>query len=682
MLIWHSLDEQVQEEGAAGGHYLNGHYYPDYDMRPLVTTHLQYVRRYLDGHMGWGWHDDDQHDDMGDNHHWHWRVEREQLLLRNENRLLLRYLIEYRGPTRLQLRLRPLLAMRNFHQLQRVTDGVSYLTETSVAGSCYRLIKRQGATAAPDGAPASTNTVQLYLQASRQPARRVVQNCWYYNVLYPTEHQRGYLDREDLFCPEYLEFNFDVGRYELIIAGGVEEPPAGQDLKQLWYRELTDRHVERLSAGPDLMATLRAESHSFLVRQQGVATKIMAGYPWFLSWGRDTMIALPGLTLGTRLLTDMRSILSYYARQLRDGLIPNYLGPTASQHAYNSVDASLWWTWALWHYWLAIGRKSAQIIAQFGATLAAIWRAYTQGGPYNLHVDDRNGLLYAGGPQWNLTWMDAAVGGRPVTPRYGFSIELNALWYHLLRFVQLLHSSAPAAATGIAFTTKAVAGSWLTATELQRVAQQRQAFAQHFKSCFWCAERGFLYDYVNQQERNAQLRPNQLWATALLPMADATDTTDTTDTWGTVIADKESLLAGADWLTLNQVRSILEQVDQQLFTPVGLRTLAPTDSNYQGTYAGNQSQRDCAYHNGAIWPWLLGCFFESTLKYWERARATARWQQCQQALGQHLLHEACVGSISELFSGDAPHLAGGAISQAWSVGELLRVDQMFRQAKR
>lgn len=605
-VLLNSLEESIIDvDGSI--HNLNGHYYHNSDLLNNVASYLQTVERLADGHMAWM---------LAANN---WRVIREQLLVLNENSVLCRYRIHNNTDKTLTLQLRPLLSFRNFHQLLAASDTVKFAVNQVECGSSF---ERQGAQVNLE------EPVKLYIQSSAQP-KHTSQNFWYYNALYPQEAARGYDAKEDLFCPECFEYEITPGEHEIVVIASTTEHDASK-LKDLWNDELAARLADRLESGPELMEVLKVGASKFIVKQDRKPAKITAGFPWFLAWGRDSMIALPGLLISQRHLADARMVLNYYARHLRDGLLPNCLGTNECQ--YNSADASLWMVWAIQQYWLASAKDSSKIWYYWSNALVAIWRRYSAGTHGPIKVDAATGLLTAGDANTNLTWMDAKINDQPVTSRYGYVIELNALWYNFLNFLLELHPPKHI----------------LSVKETSTIRQQIAQFEHHFMKVFWYEAGGYFYDYVAGNVKNSQLRPNQLLAISL-PY--------------TVVAE-------------DHAKQALAKVAENLFTPYGLRTLAPSDPNYCGHYAGDQKTRDQAYHNGTVWPWLLGCFFDSALKYLDLTAVKDYYKRCVEALGRHLL-EGCVGGIAEVFDGDEPHSAGGCVDQAWSVGELLRIQRLM-----
>jgi predicted glycogen debranching enzyme len=352
---------------------------------------------------------------------------------------------------------------------------------------------------------------------------------------------------------------------------------------------------------------------------------IIAGYHWFNDWGRDTMIALPGLCLATGRAAEAESILRTFAAYVDQGLLPNNFPDRAGViPGYNTVDATLWYVIAIYRYWIATGNR--QLVDDLLPTVHDIVQHHRSGTRYGIGVDPVDGLLRAGEPGVQLTWMDAMVGDWVVTPRIGKPVEIAALWYNVLRIAQELDPSA------------VDVGAW--AQEL------RDSFIARFVS----RDVEQLADVIDGPDGDDwSTRPNQIFALSLpFPLLDG-----------------------------DRARRVLDVVSRNLLTSYGLRSLAPSDPGYRGTYGGNQLQRDGAYHQGTVWSWLLGPYAEAVFNVSGDRQAAI---DLLLPLADHI-RDAGLGSISEIFEADAPHLPRGCIAQAWSVGETLRVLQLLEAAE-
>jgi predicted glycogen debranching enzyme len=348
---------------------------------------------------------------------------------------------------------------------------------------------------------------------------------------------------------------------------------------------------------------------------------IMAGYPWFGTWGRDAMIALPGLTLHTGRADVAGRVLRTFSKYLSNGMLPNRLPENGSAPEYNTADATLWYFHAVDACWRATG--DAELVRELWPALMEVIDWHLQGTRFGIGVDPADGLLRAGVPGVQLTWMDAKVGDRVVTPRIGKPVEINALWYHALVVMTNL------------------AGRVGDAELARRYQMLANRVRDSFRARFWCAARGFLHDVVDGPDGDdSSLRPNQIFAVSLSP----------------------------DLLDDGQAAAVVAACRRELLTPMGLRSLAPSDVRYRGHYSGGPAERDDAYHQGTVWSWLLGPFALAHFRvHGNRPEARALLA----AIGGHLA-EAGIGSISEIFDGDAPHRPRGCFAQAWSVAEVLR----------
>ena len=352
-----------------------------------------------------------------------------------------------------------------------------------------------------------------------------------------------------------------------------------------------------------------------------VGKTIIAGYHWFSDWGRDTMIALSGLCLTTKRYDVAQTILKTFAAFVDQGMLPNRFPDQGEQPEYNTVDATLWYFHAIDA--VASATNDWSLVRELYPVLQDIIAWHVKGTRYHIHVD-RDGLLYAGEPGVQLTWMDAKVDDWVVTPRIGKPVEINALWIHALRvmakFAQQVGDTSEAA----------------------RYQAQADRAVQSFQQRYWYGEGGYLYDVIDGPNgSDSSLRPNQLFTVSLEP----------------------------DLLSPEAARSVIEVCAQQLLTSYGMRSLAPTHEDYEGIFTGDRYARDGAYHQGTVWSWLIGPFVEAHYNvYHDRETALSYLRP----FAQHL-NDLCVGSISEVFYGDAPHLPRGCAAQAWSVAEVLRM---------
>lgn len=446
---------------------------------------------------------------------------------------------------------------------------------------------------------------------------------WYHRFSYEIERRRGFDFSEDLWTPGLLLVELTAGdRVAAVISLGEDQVRDGFVLLE---RERARRTalLEELPRRSPAIDALALAADQFVVRRGAAGRSLIAGYHWFADWGRDAMISLAGLCLTTHRHDDARGVLRTFAGATRRGLVPNRFADDGDEPEYSSVDAGLWLFVAVGRYLESSG-DLATVRDELLPVLEDIVGWYDRGTGDGIRVAG-DGLLAAGDPSTQLTWMDARVDGIAVTPRHGKAVEVNALWVNALGIVADLlercgrESEAPA---------------W----------RERAAEARHrFGEAFWDEAAGALYDVVRDDGVDAAIRPNQILALAL----------------------PHRLLDD------HRARRVLRTVESRLLTPFGLRSLDPADPAYRPTYQGDAAARDGAYHQGTVWGWLLGPFITALVRYrGEAGRAQAR-ELAEGALAQ--LHEAGVGTCSEIFDGDPPHAPRGCIAQAWSVAELLRV---------
>ncbi len=457
---------------------------------------------------------------------------------------------------------------------------------------------------------------------------------WYCNFDLAAERCRGFADSEDHLLAAIFHARLAPGEPVTIVmssdpaalldGGAAMAARAALDEKLLecWVAAQPEAALE----APPWVRQLALGASQFPVRRaladaegaSPIGYSILAGYPWFTDWGRDAMIALPGLTLETGRPDVARSILKTFARFVDGGMLPNAFPESNQPLGYNTVDAALWYFEAARQYYDAT--SDLTFIGEIFPTLVAIVEAYKGGTRYGIGMDPADALLHAGEPGSQLTWMDVKIGDHAITPRIGKPVEVNALWYNALR------------------TTARLAFALSKPTEdlAQLAVRTATGFAR-----FWNAERDCCFDVIDGPDGDdASIRPNQIFAVSL----------------------PESPLDGA------RRRSVVDVCARRLLTPHGLRTLDPDDPRYRGRYEGGPAERDTAYHQGTAWAWLLGPFAIAHLRVY---RDPARTIGFLEPMAHHLLAHG-VGSISEIFDGDAPFTPRGAFAQAWSVGEVLR----------
>lgn len=518
------------------------------------------------------------------------------------DQILIRYtLVDAHSET--TLRLKPYLAFRNIHALSKGNMDADTHYEPAENGMRMRLYN---------------GYTPLFMQISKV-AEYVHAPEWYYDFEYTEEIERGYEACEDLLIPGYFEMSIKKGESIIVSASTSEISPAG--LKKAFATELNYR-IPRNS----FENNLRNAAQQFFIKQ-GKKIDMLAGFPWYDRIGRDTFMALPGLTLVTGDFPLAKTVIDSMVSEMKGAFFPNTGRRLLTNYA--SVDTSLWFFWALQQY-TSFTKSEDEIWGVYGEAMKRILYAYRDGTDFGIHMLD-NGLICCKDQGLALTWMNAYINGKPVTGRVGCAVEVNALWYNAIMF---------------ALDMAKVANDHEFIKDWQSLSDE---FPNVFKNHFWNKDRGYLCDTIYQGVQDWSVRPNMLLATSL-PYSP--------------ISEKIREL-------------ILEKVKIELLTERGIRTLAPNDSRYKGTFFGNQFERDEAIHQGTVFPWLFGHFVEGYLQVHKHSKLSMMKRLYQGF--EETLSEAGIGTVSELFDGDPPHKPNGAISQATSVAELLRVNFIIQK---
>ena len=524
-----------------------------------------------------------------------------------------------------RLRLRPFVALRDYHHLRQADQPRQLTFEATDGGAMVQDLKW------PD------HTVYL----SANGAEFESEGQWWHRFVYRADIARGQDGQEDLYCPGSFVTDLTPGGSCLLLASANTPSAVDFDATVAARSERLTELAESVGPGADqATGRLAAATNTFIAtrtfRHEKPAATILAGYHWFADWGRDAFIALPGLLLTTGRFDLARQVFQTFASHIADGMVPNRFDDYSSAPHYNSIDASLWFIIAAERFLAATGD-----VAFWRNTLMpaadAILTAYHDGTRFDIRADG-DGLLTGGSQETQLTWMDAKLGDEPITPRHGKPVEINALW----------HSAHRIMAERTAEFDSEMAAHYAHGADL---------IAPAFVRTFWNAEAGCLFDCVCDGRADATIRPNQIFAVSL----------------------PHSPLGPF------QQRGVLRVVTRDLLTPMGLRTLTPRDERFRGRCGGSWESRDRAYHQGTVWAWLMGAFIEAYLKV-EGAKpfAIEQARNWLSTFDEHLA-EAGLGFISEIFDGEAPHAPRGCIAQAWSVAEVLRaktlVEQYAREAK-
>jgi predicted glycogen debranching enzyme len=542
----------------------------------------------------------------------------------------------------LTLTFSPFCLYRDHHSTTHGDANWHFLVENQ--GNCIRV-------RAYEEAPA-------YVLVLGPSAQFTASGEWFWGVKHRRDTERGLPDVEDVYQPGTFRIQMKPGeRVTMVLSAEAELPSEfGSTQHETTVERAWTRHHERvqqllvkvnhtefpLPQQDPVLARLTIAADQFIVdrpshttenqtnnaqRQDSADLKtIIAGYPWFTDWGRDSMISVPGLLICTGRYQEARDLLKAFASYTHRGLIPNRFPDRGEDPEYNTIDGTLWMFHAIDRYLKATGDWT--LLNELFLTLSNIIDWHVEGTIYNIGVDPSDGLLHGGTSGVQLTWMDAKVGDWVVTPRHGKPVEVNALWYYALTCME----------------------SWTARYNLDasRFSQLRSKVRDNFMRRFWYEEGGYLYDVVDVEgvadQHDAALRPNQVIAASLAP----------------------SLFTEA------HKRSMLEKVTESLLTPLGLRSLSPHDPSYCAHFNGNQQQRDGAYHRGTVWQWLIGPYVDVHLSVYNDKAAI---RTILQPLVQHLW-DACLGTISEIAEPEAPYTPVGCYAQAWSVAELLRCWQV------
>jgi predicted glycogen debranching enzyme len=541
-------------------------------------------------------------------------IEKLVFMIHGENSTVVQYELHAtgKGPASrsasasLHLEVRPLIAFRDYHSTTHQNDALDPRVQSDPGE----------ATVAPyQGQPA--------LHVAHDADQLDPTHYWFRNFEYEVERERGLDFVEDLFSPFALRFDL-TRRTSATVVASMERRDADRVFD---YRQAEINRRKAVLAAPPVedesVRTLVAAADQYIVAR-GDQRTVIAGYHWFGDWGRDTMIALPGLTLVTGRADVAKSILLAFARHVDRGMIPNRFPDAGEQPEYNTVDATLWFFEAV-RALLQYTGDYEFIQTNLYDVLTDIIDWHVRGTRYAIRVD-QDGLLASGEAGVQLTWMDAKVGDWVVTPRHGKAVEIQALWYNALRVMERL------------------ADEFGDKPGKRRYTEMAPLANKSFNRVFWNDAAGCLYDVVNGDARDGSIRPNQIFAVSLTH---------------TMVSREKA-------------KRVVEVVERDLLTPYGLRSLAPGDLQYRGRYEGNQWSRDGAYHQGTVWAWLMGPFITAYMKLHGRTRE-GRQKATQWLAGfREHLGDAGLGQVSEIFDGDAPHQPRGCIAQAWSVAELLR----------
>lgn len=536
---------------------------------------------------------------------------KEKLLVEHENRTLVRYVVE-EAKSPVTLRLNPFLAFRSVTELKRANRDIDQRYDNIDQGIKTRLYPGYD---------------ELYMQLSETP-RFIYKPLWYYNIEYPEDMELGLDYQEDLYVPGYFEVILNKGE-TVIFTGGPDEIKSGNLLRMF------NTQTRKRTARNSFENCLRVAAEQFVLKTKGKSRKsnrtdLIASYQLYRRGGRDAFIAIPGLSLATGDLKNFKAVLDTMLSNRKGPFFP-FWNNSDAEASYEAIDAPLWFFWAVQQYTAQLGDKSA-VWKSYGADMHAILEAYRNGTDYNIKMRE-DGLLQGGAEGKALTWMNAYVNEKPVTPRVGMPVEINALWYNAIKFT--LEIAGPRSTEGKKFIA-----DWKNVPTL---------IEKSFEPAYWDEEKGYLADNINGVEKDWAIRPNQVLAVAL-PY--------------TPLSEKVR-------------KSVLEVVKKELLTPRGLRSLSPRHPDYKGRCRGTLEQRNQVYHQGCAWPWLLGYYVDACIKMYQRdvlPEVSSLYRGFEEVMSEH-----GISTISEIYEGDPPHQPKGVISQAWNVAEIIRMGKTIKE---
>ena len=528
-------------------------------------------------------------------------LRKEILWIHKRTQMMIRYtLVDAHSET--TLRLRPFLAFRNKHELSKANMYANVRSYEVTNGVKNRLY---------DGFP------WLHMQLSKDDAKFVPAPDWYYDFEYQKELERGYEGYEDLLTTGYFEMKIKKGE-SIIFSASVDEMPSGKAIEEAY-----ETSVKRRTHKIDFESCLHHSARQFIIRRPGNRTEVIAGYPWYGVDGRSTFISLPGLTLEQGYKEDCIDVLDTMVSDMHNG---DFAGTASAEVA---ADAPLWFFWTLQQLEKHIGAKA--IWERYGEAMKSILAAYRRGffgGCVAMHT---NGLIWAAREGVALTWMNCVMNGQPQTPRAGYAVEVNALWYNAVLYALALAKKM---------------GDKEFEKEWKALPAQIQ---QSFIDTFYIADAGYLADYVDLRGKCSDIRCNQIIA------------------------------CGLPYTMLDEVQivNVWRVVRQHLLTPAGLRSLSPLHPMFESTYKENPIEQEAASKNGAVWVWPLMFYIECALRF-DSARFLDHAKEMFEAFDDNI-QTYCIGSVAEYYDANPPFAPRGAVSQAWSVGGLLYIKQLIEQ---
>jgi len=545
-------------------------------------------------------------------------------MLYHKNVTISTYRVENKSESQITIRIAPLVSCRHFHQVVSKLNNLFKFTQKQVGNDQVQIEFEN-----PKAALTIRSTAGSFIERPNLIER----------IFYREEALRGESSIDDCYQPGVFEVEVAPGSYEefaIIAAAGntiqqnIENligVSSAEDTLHLFNEETTNRTelIKGFSANSanDWLSWILLAADSFLVKGPNGGKSVIAGYHWFEAWGRDTFVSLPGLMLVTGRFSEAREVLVGFNKFCMAGLIPNFLSELSLLPSCNTVDATMWHVNSVLQYVKYTGDFDF-VKEELWESLKEIAENHIKGTGFGIHMD-HDGLLAHGA---RLTWMDADVDSNAVTPRAGKAVEIQALWYNALKTMQLL---------AVKFHEQTLAETYNDLAEKTKTS---------FNQKFWNPEKNCLFDVLGENGVDASLRPNQVIATSL------------------------------DFTMMNHERnvSVVDLMEHELLTPCGLRTLSRSDPRYRGSYFGDRRNRDQAYHNGTVWPWLTGPFATAYLKTKGYTPQNVQYvsKNFVEPLLKNQITQGCLGTVNEVFDGDAPHTPRGCVSQAWSIAEPLR----------
>ncbi|MEZ5308644.1 MAG: amylo-alpha-1,6-glucosidase [Pyrinomonadaceae bacterium] len=535
-------------------------------------------------------------------------IERSLFMVHGENTTVIRWNVISRSgdpDSEISFSIKPLVSCVDYHHLRHADSTFTQRFQSSENCVLYQPT---------DDAP------EIFFNHSG--AEAVATGNWYFGFEYPIEAERGFDSKEDLFQP--FELRFQNQNEIVLILSTKQQDHRNHSALEEAERDRRDAVVGKAKPKDEFAAQLALAADQFIVKR-GEGHSIIAGYPWFSDWGRDTMIALPGLALSTNRPEIAREILFEYSKHISQGMLPNRFPDIGDSPEYNTVDATLWYFEAIRAYVESSGDFDFVKEHLYGKLVEIIWH-HLNGTRYGIKVD-KDGLLFAGDHGSQLTWMDAKYGDEVFTPRAGKPVEIQALWYNALE------------------TMREFASAFDDTDGKHLYRRLSSKASKSFNKKFWNKEEGYLYDVIGPDFSDASVRPNMIFAVSL----------------------KHSMVS------MYRAKLITERVTNELFTPYGLRSLSPNDPRYCGVYSGSPYERDSAYHQGTVWTWLMGAYVDSLRRTYPKGRKLKKLLKEIRSGLEDQLREQGIGQLSEIYDGNEPHKPRGCFAQAWSVAEILRV---------